>query len=169
MKKTKIVTTVKDVLNEKPKGVFIYRIMYDNDIPFYVGMSLRDLQARFKTHIAKFSGYKKYPDRPKCMEMVFESNELKFKCVGRQVYGFNEIRNIFNKHKIDFDMLNAEVRLERYHDDALPDHGTELSGDKKWPLTNKFTLKKVEDKIIETEVPLVNDETIHTAEKRLGL
>ena len=76
MKKTKIVTTVKDVLNEKPKGVFIYRIMYDNDIPFYVGMSLRDLQARFKTHMAKFSGYKKYPDRPKCMEMVFESNSF---------------------------------------------------------------------------------------------
>jgi hypothetical protein len=30
-------------------------------------------------------------------------------------------------------------------------------------------LKKIEDKIIETEIPLANDETIHLAEKRLGL
>ena len=169
MKKTKIVTTVKDVLNEKPKGAFIYRIMYNNDIPFYVGMSLRDLQARFKTHMAKISGHKKYPDRPKCQEMIFESKELKFKCVGRQVYGFDEITTIFYHHRIEFDMLNAKVRLERYHDEALADHGTELSNNTKWPLTNKFTLKKIEDKIIETEIPLANDETIHLAEKRLGL
>ena len=59
-----IQTTVKQVLQEKPSGAFIYRIMYDSQIPFYVGISLKNLQARFKTHMAKFSGYKKYPDRP---------------------------------------------------------------------------------------------------------
>ena len=48
--------TVKTVLQSKPIGAFIYQIMYDKEIPFYVGMSLRDVQARFKTHMAKFYG-----------------------------------------------------------------------------------------------------------------
>ncbi len=161
-------TTVKEVLTQKPKGVFIYRIMYNDTIPLYVGMSLKDLQARFKTHIAKFSGYKKYPNRPKCMEMVFEHTDLNFKCIGRQVHGFSQIRNIFKKHKIKFDFLNANVRLEQYHSEALSEYGTELSKDKVWPLTNKFIVEQLEDKILQKEVPLANDETIHLAEKRLG-
>jgi len=169
MKIIKTTTTLKEVLQTKPAGAFIYRIMYNDDIPFYVGISLRDIRARFKTHIAKFSGYKKYPDRPKCMEMVFESNELNFKCVGRQVYGYDQIRKIFDKHNIRFDMLNATVKLEQWYHEPLTDHGTELSENSNWPLTNKFILEKAEDKIIENEIPLVNDETIHLAEKRLGL
>tara|TARA_B100001094_G_C18190916_1_gene807191 strand:+ start:4593 stop:5096 length:504 start_codon:yes stop_codon:yes gene_type:complete len=162
-------TTVKEVLTQKPKGVFVYRIMYDDTIPFYVGMSLKDLQARFKTHIAKFSGYKKYPNRPKCMEMVFEHTDLNFKCIGRQVHGFKQIRNIFNKNKIKFDFLNANVVLEQHYTEALSEHGTELSKNKTWPLTNKFVIEQIEDKILQKEVPLANDETIHLAEKRLGL
>ena len=162
-------TTVKEVLTQKPKGVFVYRIMYDDTIPFYVGMSLKDLQARFKTHIAKFSGYKKYPNRPKCMEMVFEHTDLNFKCIGRQVHGFKQIRNIFNKNKIKFDFLNANVVLEQHYTEALSEHGTELSKNKTWPLTNKFVIEQIEDKILQKEVPLANDETIHLAKKRLGL
>jgi len=165
----KQITTVKEVLNKKPKGVYIYRIMYDDKIPFYVGVSLKDIQARFKTHIAKFSGYKKYPNRPKCMEMVFEHKDLSFKCIGRQVHGFRQIRNIFDKNKIKFDFLNAKVILEKYYDEALSDHGTELSKDTNWPLTNKFVIEQMEDKILLKEIPLANDETIHLAEKRLGL
>ena len=51
-------TTVKEVLKGKPKGTFVYKIMYNEDIPFYVGMSLKGIQARFKTHMAKFYGEK---------------------------------------------------------------------------------------------------------------
>ena len=71
-------TTLKDVLLDNPQGSYIYRIMFNDDIPFYVGITLKGVKDRFKTHIAKFAGIKKYNDRPKCQEMVFESKELKF-------------------------------------------------------------------------------------------
>ena len=67
------------------------------------------------------------------------------------------------------DSLNAKVILEKYYDEALSDHGTELSKDTNWPLTNKFVIEQMEDKILLKEIPLANDETIHLAEKRLGL
>lgn len=168
MKIIKTTTTLKEVLQTKPAGAFIYRIMYNDDIPFYVGISLKNLQARFKTHMAKFSGYKKYPDRPKCMEMVFEHTDLNFKCVGRQVYGYSKIRDIFDQHNIKYDMLNATVNLTQYSEQPLADHGTDLSKNTDWPLTNKFVLEQLESAIIEKELPLANDETIHLAEKRLG-
>ena len=98
--------TVKDVLQNKPRGAFIYKIMYNKEIPFYVGMSLRDIQARFKTHMAKFYGEKKYPDRERCQEVVTEHEDLRFKCTGRQTHGYRTIREIFRKHDIDFDFFN---------------------------------------------------------------
>ncbi len=165
----KISTTVKEVLKGKPIGCFTYKIMYNKNIPFYAGMTLKGVQPRFKTHIAKFYGDKKYPDRPNCQEIVCEHKELDFKCVGRQTHGFRTIRQIFKKNKIKFDLFNATVILTRYHDDILQDYGTELSKGKKWPLTNKFVLEQAETKIIENEIPLANDETIHLAEQRLKI
>lgn len=155
-------TTVKDVLNSNPQGSYVYRIMFNDEIPFYIGITLKGVKARFKTHMAKFSGYKKYPDRPKCMEMVFESKDLGFKCIGRQTYGYNTIRSIFKKNKIKYDMLNAKVVLEQISEEALSEYGTDLG-----KLTNKFYFEKFESKLIEKELPLANDETIHLAEQRV--
>lgn len=160
-------TTVKDVLKNKPSGCYTYTIMFDDDIPFYVGISLKGIQARFKTHMAKFYGEKKYPGRPNCQEIVCEHKELSFKCVGRQTHGYRTIREIFKKKKIKYDLFNAKVILKKYSDEALSEYGTELSSDKQWPLTNKFVLERAEGNIIEKELPLANDETIHLAEERL--
>ena len=135
--------TVKTVLQSKPIGAFIYQIMYDKEIPFYVGMSLRDVQARFKTHMAKFYGNKKYPDRDNCHEVVTEHQDLRFKCVGRQTHGYRTIREIFRKHDIDFDFFNAEVKLIQLSAKPLDDYGTDLLKDKYMPLTNKFEPSKV--------------------------
>ena len=163
MKPVRIInTTVKDVLLHKPKGSFIYRIMYNDSIPFYIGITLRGVQARFKTHIAKFAGDKKYADRPKCQEMSFKSPELKFKCIGRQTFGYSTIRALFADNIIEFDMLNAKVILEQFSEEALDDYGTDIG-----LLTNKFYFEKYESNLIEKELPLANDETIHLAPKTL--
>lgn len=155
-------TTVKDVLLDNPQGSYVYRIMFNEHMPFYVGITLKGVKQRFKTHMAKYAGYKKHPDRPKCLEMVFESNQLKFKCVGRQTYGYNTIRNILKKNKINYDMLNAKVILEQFSEEPLNDYGTDIG-----QLTNKFYFEKYESNIIEKELPLANDETIHLADKFL--
>ena len=89
--------------------------------------------------------------------------------MGRQVYGYSKIREIFDQHNIKYDMLNATVNLTQYSEQPLADHGTDLSKSTDWPLTNKFVLEQLESAIIEKEIPLANDETIHLAEKRLGL
>lgn len=160
-------TTVKEVLKGKPQGAFVYKIMYNEDVPFYIGMSLKGIQARFKTHMAKFYGEKKYPGRPNCHEIICEHKDLSFKCVGRQTHGYRTIRELFKKNKIKFDLYNANVKLQRYHEEPLSEYGTELSTGKKWPLTNKFVIEQAEDQLIEKEIPLANDETIHLAEQRL--
>lgn len=155
-------TTVKDVLLDNPQGSYVYRIMFNDSIPFYVGITLKGVKDRFKTHMAKFAGIKKYNDRPKCQEMVFESKELKFKCIGRQTYGYNAIRDILKKNKIKYDMFNAKVTLEQFSEEALNDYGTDIG-----TLTNKFYFEKYESNIIEKELPLANDETIHLADNLL--
>ena len=161
--------TVKDVLQNKPRGAFIYKIMYNKEIPFYVGMSLRDIQARFKTHMAKFYGEKKYPDRERCQEVVTEHEDLRFKCTGRQTHGYRTIREIFRKHDIDFDFFNADVELIQISMDPLNDYGTDLSilTGTSMPFTNKFEIERMETDIIARTVPLANDESVHLAEKRL--
>lgn len=156
-------TTVKDVLNNNPQGSYVYRIMFNDEIPFYIGITLKGVKNRFKTHMAKFSGYKKYPDRPKCLEMVFENKDLKFKCIGRQTYGYNTIRNIFEKNMIEYDMLNAKVILEQFSEEPLSEYGTDMG-----KLTNKFYFEKFETDLIEQELPLANDETIHLAQQRIN-
>ncbi len=159
--------TVKTVLQSKPTGAFIYQIMYNKEIPFYVGMTLRNVQARFKTHMAKFYGDKKYPDRDNCHEVVTEHQDLRFKCVGRQTHGYRTIREVFRKHDIDFDFFNAEVKLIQLSAKPLDDYGTDLLKDKYMPLTNKFEIERMETDIIAQTIPLANDESVHLAEKRL--
>ncbi len=161
--------TVKDVLKNKPRGAFIYKIMYNKEIPFYVGMSLRDIQARFKTHMAKFYGEKKYPDRERCQEVVTEHEDLRFKCTGRQTHGYRTIREIFRKHDIDFDFFNADVELVQLSSNPLNDYGTDLAvlTGTSMPFTNKFEIERMETDIIARTVPLANDESVHLAEKRL--
>ena len=161
--------TVKDVLQNKPQGAFIYKIMYNKEIPFYVGMSLRDIQARFKTHMAKFYGEKKYPDRDRCQEVVTEHEDLRFKCTGRQTHGYRTIREIFRKHDIDYDFFNADVELVQLSSNPLNDYGTDLSilTGTSMPFTNKFEIERMETDIIARTVPLANDESVHLAEKRL--
>ena len=161
--------TVKDVLQNKPRGAFIYKIMYNKEIPFYVGMSLRDIQARFKTHMAKYYGEKKYPDRERCQEVVTEHADLRFKCTGRQTHGYRTIREIFRKHDIDYDFFNADVELVQLSSNPLNDYGTDLSilTGTSMPFTNKFEIERMETDIIAQTVPLANDESVHLAEKRL--
>ena len=161
--------TVKDVLQNKPRGAFIYKIMYNKEIPFYVGMSLRDIQARFKTHMAKYYGEKKYPDRERCQEVVTEHEDLRFKCTGRQTHGYRTIREIFRKHDIDFDFFNADVELVQLSSNPLNDYGTDLAvlTGTSMPFTNKFEIERMETDIIAQTVPLANDESVHLAEKRL--
>tara|TARA_B000000609_G_C24163458_1_gene345290 strand:- start:413 stop:913 length:501 start_codon:yes stop_codon:yes gene_type:complete len=161
--------TVKDVLQNKPRGAFIYKIMYNKEIPFYVGMSLRDIQARFKTHMAKYYGEKKYPDRERCQEVVTEHEDLRFKCTGRQTHGYRTIREIFRKHDIDFDLFNADVELVQLSSNPLNDYGTDLAvlTGTSMPFTNKFEIERMETDIIARTVPLANDESVHLAEKRL--
>ena len=161
--------TVKDVLQNKPRGAFIYKIMYNKEIPFYVGMSLRDIQARFKTHMAKYYGEKKYPDRERCQEVVTEHADLRFKCTGRQTHGYRTIREIFRKHDIDFDLFNADVELVQLSSNPLNDYGTDLAvlTGTSMPFTNKFEIERMETDIIARTVPLANDESVHLAEKRL--
>ncbi len=155
-------TTVKEVLRTNPQGSYVYRIMFNDEIPFYIGITLKGVKNRFKTHMAKFAGYKKYPDRPKCLEMVFESKDLSFKCIGRQTYGYDTIRSILKKNNIKYDMLNAKVILEQISEEPLSEYGTDIG-----KLTNKFYFEKYESKLIENELPLANDETIHLAEQRV--
>ena len=161
--------TVKDVLQNKPRGAFIYKIMYNKEIPFYVGMSLRDIQARFKTHMAKYYGEKKYPDRERCQEVVTEHEDLRFKCTGRQTHGYRTIREVFRKHDIDFDLFNADVELVQLSSNPLNDYGTDLAvlTGTSMPFTNKFEIERMETDIIARTVPLANDESVHLAEKRL--
>ena len=33
-------TTVKDVLNSNPQGSYVYRIMFNDEIPFYIGITI---------------------------------------------------------------------------------------------------------------------------------
>jgi len=143
--------------------------MYNKEIPFYVGMSLRDVQARFKTHMAKFYGEKKYPDRERCQEVVTEHQDLRFKCTGRQTHGYRTIREIFRKHDIDFDFFNADVELVQLSSEPLNDYGTDLSilTGTSMPFTNKFEIERMETDIIAQTIPLANDESVHLAEKRL--
>jgi len=161
-------TKVKDILAQRPKGAYIYRIMYNKDIPFYIGCTLSNVQARFKTHMAKFYGEKKYPDRPNCQEIVTEHQDLKYKCTGRQTHGYAEIRQLFKRLNINFDLYNADVILEQYAEDTVDPRGIELTeGISNWPLTNKFYIERIETDMIATEHPLANDETVHLAERKL--
>ena len=152
-------TTVKDVLAENPQGAYVYEIRSE-DNSFYVGMTLRDIKSRFKTHIAKYYGEKKYPDRPNCHEVVSSHKDLKFKCVGRQTHGYRTIREL----GYDFDFLNAKVILHTFSKEPLDDYGTDLG-----KLTNKFHIKRFEDKLIEKQEPLANDETVHLAESKIKI
>ena len=160
--------TVKDILAQRPKGAYIYRIMYNADIPFYIGCTLSNVQARFKTHMAKFYGTKKYPDRPNCQEIVTEHQDLTFKCTGRQTHGYSEIRQLFKRLNIVFDFYNADVILEQYSEQSVDARGIDLSLKAEWPLTNKFYIERIETDMIATEHPLANDETVHLAERRLA-
>ena len=158
-----IETTVKDVLLNDPKGSYIYRIMFNDEVPFYIGITLRGVKSRFKTHVAKLAGVKKYTVRPKCLEMVFEDkSQLKFKCIGRQTFGYNFIREVFDTNNVKFDILNAKVILEQFSEQPLNDHGTDIGR-----LTNKFYFEKYETNLIEQEEPLANDETIHLAPDKI--
>jgi len=155
-------TTVKDVLADNPQGGNVYRIMYNDNVPFYIGMTLKGVKARFKTHMAKFYGHKKYPGRPNCQEIVCEHADLTFKCTGRQTHGYRTIREVFDSNKIKYDMYNAEVILEKFSNEALNDYGTDLG-----KLTNKFYFEQFETNLIEKLLPLANDETIHLAKQRV--
>lgn len=158
---------VKDILTQRPKGAYIYRIMYNADIPFYIGCTLSNVQARFKTHMAKYYGEKKHPDRPNCQEIICEHADLKFKCTGRQTYGYSQIRALFKRLNINYDLYNADVILEQYSEDAVDPRGIDLMLKQKWALTNKFYIERIETDMIATEHPLANDETVHLAEKKL--
>ena len=59
-------------------------------------------------------------------------------------------------------MLNAKVILEQFSEEALNDYGTDIG-----KLTNKFYFEKYESNIIEKELPLANDETIHLANQQI--
>ena len=156
-------TTVKEVLNSKFQGAYIYTIKFSPGTAFYIGITLRNVKARFKTHVAKFQGVKKYPDRAKCLEMVFEDkSQISFKCVGRQTFGYKTIRELLQEANLNFDLLNADVQLMQISEKALDDHGTDLGR-----LTNKFYMEKYESTLIETIEPLENDETIHLAKSKL--
>lgn len=158
-----IKTTVKEVLNGKFEGAYIYTIKFNTSTDFYIGITLRNVKARFKTHVAKCQGIKKYPDRPKCLEMVFEDkSQISFKCIGRQTFGYKTIREILEEENMDFDLLNADVELMQFSETALADHGTDLGR-----LTNKFYMEKYETEQIEIGEPLANDETIHLAKEKL--
>ena len=164
MKPVRIInTTVKDVLNGNFEGAYIYTIKFSPGTAFYIGITLRNVKARFKTHVAKMQGIKKYPDRPKCLEMVFEDkSQINFKCIGRQTFGYKTIRALLEEENLNFDMLNADVQLMQISEKALDDHGVDLGR-----LTNKFYMEKYETNLIETVEPLANDETIHLAEEKL--
>ena len=157
-------TSVKEVLNGKFEGAYIYTIKFSPGTAFYIGITLRNVKARFKTHVAKFAGIKKYPDRPKCLEMVFEDkSQINFKCIGRQTFGYKTIRDLLENANLDFDILNADVQLVQVSEKALDDYGTDLGR-----LTNKFYMEKYESELIETVEPLANDETIHLAPQKIG-
>jgi hypothetical protein len=153
----KATTTVKEVLEGKFNGAYVYEIHYNN-LCFYVGMTLTNVKERFKTHMAKYYGIKKYPDRPNCQEIVCEHKDLKFKCTGRQTRGFRTIREL----GVEFDFLNAPVVLHQFSETKLNDYDTDLGR-----LTNKFYIQKYEDELIEKLEPLANDETVHLAESKL--
>ena len=69
--------TFQEVLDLNPKGAYIYNIMFEDNQSFYIGMTLGDVRARFKTHLAKWHGDKKYPDRPNCQEIFVEVQSQK--------------------------------------------------------------------------------------------
>ena len=72
-------------------------------------------------------GEKKYPDRPNCQEIVTEHQDLKYKCTGRQTHGYAEIRQLFKRLNINFDLYNADVIIEQYSEDTVDPRGIELT------------------------------------------
>ena len=162
-------TTFREVLDHNPKGAYIYKIMFESNQTFYIGMTLSDLRARFKTHLAKWYGDKKYPDRPNCQEIVFEIVSLAkaYKCTGRQTHGYRQCREHFESYGIDFDLMGAEVILQKFSMDKLDPYGTDLEPDSDWPMINKFMMETEEMLAIDQHIPLANDQTVHLTEKIL--
>ena len=161
--------TFQEVLDLNPKGAYIYNIMFEDNQSFYIGMTLGDVRARFKTHLAKWHGDKKYPDRPNCQEIFVEvqSQKKNYKCTGRQTHGFTMCRLHFQSYGIDFALMNAEVKLQRFSMDKLDPYGTDLEPGSEWPMTNKFMLEVEENLEIDQSIPLANDQTVHLTEKIL--
>ena len=162
-------TTFHEVLDHNPRGAYIYNIMFEGNQSFYIGMTLGDLRARFKTHLAKWHGDKKYPDRPNCQEIVCEiiSQTKTYKCTGRQTHGYRQCRQHFESYGINFDIMGAEVILQKFSMDKLDPYGTDLEPDADYPMINKFMMEQEEMTKIDHAIPLANDQTVHLTEKIL--
>ena len=150
-------STVKDVLNNRPKGSYVYRIYIDingTEVLFYLGITLSDLVQRFRAHVAKVVGEYKNPDKPKCMEMEYKDSRLTAKCVGRDVDNWKDMRELLKKYNIDVDILECKVIVEQFTEDRIQKRGEDFEDA---VFTNQGELEWYEIQAVREEKPLTND------------